>query len=172
MKEIYKSILSWIENIKIKFQIWQLPSAVVSKKSKAATQTKIICDVVPNWGGPSVKSLPLGYYEPESLNTGKGPIEVQNKTKMLTFQSAIVGIGYQIKNPGELESLLEKLGEYAELQVKHEPKNTHDPFALAVYFNSKKIGYIPKGWNYKIIDGAKQGVKYNFFSNSTVDVTP
>lgn len=131
---------------------------------------EIITDIIPAWGGPAVKSLTLGRYEPEPISVGDAPVLVQNKAKLLAFEVALVGTKYLLTEDQELEHLLARLAPYAELQVLHEPTNTHDPYALAVYFDSKKIGYIPKGWNRKIIDGAKHGVRFNFFLSQMVGV--
>ncbi len=38
----------------------------------------------------------------------------------------------------------------SKLKLKTEPKNVHDEFAVALYFNDKKIGYIPREENKEI----------------------
>ncbi len=37
-----------------------------------------------------------------------------------------------------------------ELTLKAEPENRFDPYAVAIYFNEKKLGYIPKEKNENI----------------------
>jgi hypothetical protein len=41
-----------------------------------------------------------------------------------------------------------KIGE--KLILKPEPTNIHDENAVAIYYNNKKLGYIPKNANYSI----------------------
>lgn len=60
----------------------------------------------------------------------------------------------------EIES---KLNNEVKLELKREPKNKYDAFAIPLYFQDKKVGYIPKDKNEtiaRLLDAGK-----NFYAS-------
>ena len=62
----------------------------------------------------------------------------QSKRELL-YTFAIKGVTF---NNRQLNVELVKPKDY--LEMRREPENPHDPKAVALYFNGKKLGYIPK----------------------------
>jgi hypothetical protein len=59
----------------------------------------------------------------------------------------------------KLNSVQDELKETVELEMKREPKNEFDHFAIALWFQKTKIGYIPKDKNEvvaRLMDAGKQ----------------
>lgn len=75
----------------------------------------------------------------------------------------IVGIQFEIKSKKAREKLFNELSPGSKLIIKHELKNKFDEYACAIYFKSKKIGYVPRGTNQIIIKQALKKKTYSFY---------
>lgn len=78
----------------------------------------------------------------------------------------IVGIHFQFKTKKDQEKLFSELIPGSKLTVKHEFKNKFDEYACAIYFKGKKIGYVPRGTNQKIINQALKKKTYSYYISS------
>ena len=67
------------------------------------------------------------------------------------YHIKVVGI-YYTHNGIYLRSLLPK----TELILQREPENKHDPYAVSVWHNSKKLGYLPRESNQSIFQALDQ----------------
>ena len=80
--------------------------------------------------------------------------------EILVLETFVAGTSYS--NVEDIES---KLTTDTKLVLVREPKNEHDEFAIAIYFENNKIGYIPRDSNEvmaRLLDAGK-----SFFATIT-----
>jgi hypothetical protein len=73
----------------------------------------------------------------------KGNISINILPKdILVLETIIAGTSFR-----KLNDIEPKLSSQVKLEIKREPDNKFDEFAIALYFEQKKIGYIPRERN-------------------------
>jgi len=73
---------------------------------------------------------------------------------ILVLECLVAGTSFR-----KLDNVKDQLRETVELEVKREPQNEFDHFAIALWFQNTKIGYIPKDKNEvlaRLMDAGKQ----------------
>lgn len=76
-----------------------------------------------------------------TLSKGGLSISVMPK-EILVLETIVAGTSFR-----KLKELEPKLTPQTKLEVKREAKNEFDEFAIALHFEKKKVGYIPKDSN-------------------------
>jgi hypothetical protein len=74
---------------------------------------------------------------------------------ILALSSIIAGTSYLNLKEIEKEIILKE----SEIQLKRDPENTFDKFAILVLFKDQKLGYLPKSKNQtiaRLVDAGKQ----------------
>ncbi|WP_434980444.1 HIRAN domain-containing protein [Daejeonia sp. YH14] len=74
---------------------------------------------------------------------------------ILALSSIVAGTSYQNLTDIEEKIILNE----SKLELKREPKNEYDEFAVAVFFEGHKLGYIPRSKNQtiaRLMDAGKQ----------------
>jgi hypothetical protein len=88
-----------------------------------------------------------------ALNSGAISINVMPK-EILVLESIVAGTSF--RKLGKVEKQLQSR---VKLALKREADNEYDEFAIALYFDKEKIGYIPKAKNEviaRLMDAGKQ----------------
>ena len=89
-----------------------------------------------------------------SLLAGKNNITLPFQRDILILEIQIAGTSYR-ENIDQIETSLE-IGHL--FQMQREPENKHDSWAIAVYLNDYKLGYVPRDQNEiiaRLIDAGK-----------------
>ncbi len=74
---------------------------------------------------------------------GNGGITISILPKeILVLETIVAGTSFR-----KLQDVEPELKAQVKLELKREPTNEYDEFAIALYFNKNKIGYIPKDRN-------------------------
>lgn len=90
-----------------------------------------------------------------ALASGGISIQVLPK-EILVLQTIVAGTSFTNANTFE-----NKLYKNVALQMKREPKNKYDAFAIVLLLNNKKVGYLPKDKNEviaRLLDAGKSFV--------------
>lgn len=144
--------------------------SMIKSKSTKIKKSDIIVNMKQAWGDSYKKTINHINFKLDKDIKFKKPVKVQSKNKFHLFTVNLSGMKHQFKNNLELKEILSKLEDYSEVSVKHEYKNKHDPFALAVYYNFKKIGYIASGWSQNIILAAEKGIRFDFYISRIISL--
>lgn len=87
----------------------------------------------------------------------KKAIKFRTQRPSKLFYFAIAGMIYIYKDIKQYEAIFEKLEEGDLLVLKHEPKNKFDPCACAIYHKGSKLGYVPREFNFELLELAQAG---------------
>lgn len=89
-----------------------------------------------------------------ALSKGGLSIDVFAKD-ILVLECIVAGTSFR-----KLDDVEKDLGAEVKLVPKREPDNKHDKFAIALYFNKTKVGYIPRDKNEVIARLMDAGKKF------------
>ncbi|MCZ2460444.1 MAG: HIRAN domain-containing protein [Chitinophagales bacterium] len=89
-----------------------------------------------------------------ALSKGGLNIDVFAKD-ILVLECIVAGTSFR-----KLDDVEKDLGAEVKLVPKREPDNKHDKFAIALYFNKTKVGYIPRDKNEVIARLMDAGKKF------------
>ena len=88
-----------------------------------------------------------------ALSKGSFSLDVFEK-EILVLKCLVAGTSFR-----KLDKVSDDLKELVQLEIKRESKNEFDEFAVALYFQETKVGYIPRDKNEvlaRLMDAGKQ----------------
>lgn len=88
-----------------------------------------------------------------ALSKGSFSLDVFEK-EILVLKCLVAGTSFR-----KLDKVRDELKELVQLETKRESKNEFDEFAIALYFQDTKVGYIPRDKNEvlaRLMDAGKQ----------------
>jgi len=78
---------------------------------------------------------------------------IQNRHRLLLQESPLAGFQYH-----RAAAVWPFLREGEKLRLRREPRNPHDPYAVAVWFKNEHLGYVPRHENRTLARLMDQGI--------------
>lgn len=91
----------------------------------------------------------------------KKSVKIKTAVKPIRlYYFPIAGMRYIFKDIKSFEKIYDSISEGDSLTLKHEFKNKFDPCACEIIHNNKKLGYIPKEFNFEILELSQKGFTF------------